>query len=62
MLWQTLQNILGKQPDSFMRKNHVYLLTNDPKTGHLRKVYVELKKDAKGRPYLIEDNNKRKEK
>lgn len=60
MLWETLRNVLSKQPDSFMRKNHVYLLTSDPRTGHLVKVYVELKKDAKGRPYLVKDSKRNK--
>ncbi len=62
MLWVTLFNKIGKQQMRHMQKNHVYALLNNPKTHETEKVYLALKYDASGHPYLVKEEKKRDEK
>lgn len=55
MLWSTLFTRIGKQPLHITQHHHVYALLNDPKTNKTRKVWLCLKYDNAGRPYLVED-------
>lgn len=48
MLWKTLYDRIGKQPLSFTQHNHVRAVID----GKERE--LDLKYDAKGRPYLVE--------
>lgn len=47
MLWRTLYTRIGNQPLSFTRHNHVRAVIDD------KEIFLDLKYDAKGRPYLI---------
>lgn len=58
MLWSTLFNKIGKQPLSFTRHNHVYALIGNPETYKLEKVWLDIKYDAKGLPYLVRKTDK----
>lgn len=55
MLWSTLFNHIGRQPMRITNHPHVYALINDPKTHDTHKVWLCLKYDKAGRPYLVED-------
>lgn len=52
MLWVTLLNKIGKQPLSFTQHNHVYALLYNEQLGRMEQVAMDVKYDAKGRPYL----------
>lgn len=54
MLWSTLYHKLGRQTLKFMQHNHVYALIKNPKTHKMDKVNLVLKFDATGRPYFIQ--------
>lgn len=68
MLWSTLFHKIGKQPLKVTQHSHVYALLCNPKTHEMEKVWLELKYDASGHPYLIKQrddyphNKKRKHK
>lgn len=62
MLWVTLFNKIGKQQMRHMQKNHVYALLNNPKTHETEKVFLTLKYDASGHPYLVKEEKRRDEK
>lgn len=47
MLWSTLWRRIGKQPLSFTQHNHIEAVIDN------RRIQMDLKYDAKGRPYLI---------
>lgn len=47
MLWDTLYNRIGKQPLSFTQHNHIRAVIDD------KEIFLDLKYDAKGRPYLV---------
>lgn len=53
MLWSTLFNRIGKQPLRFTQHNHVYALLENPETYKLEKIWLDIKYDAKGQPYLV---------
>ena len=55
MLYSSLHNKIGKQAIRYTQHNHVYALLENPRTGKLEKVYLILKYDAKGQPYLVKD-------
>lgn len=57
MLWKTLFNRIGKQPLKFTQHNHVYALLENPATHRMEKVWLELKYDAYGHPYLIQSRH-----
>lgn len=47
MLWSSLYNAISRQPLSFTRHHHVKAIING------KVLYLGIKYDAKGRPYLI---------
>lgn len=51
MLWLTLYNRLGKQPLSYTNKTHIQAVIGG------RRMELDMKYDAAGRPYLIERAN-----
>ena len=53
MLWSTLWRKIGKQPLSFSQHNHVYAVLLNEYSGKYEKVYLNIKYDAKGHPYLV---------
>lgn len=53
MLWSTLFHRIGKQPLRITQHKHVYALLDNPKTHQLEHVYLELKYDNSGAPYLV---------
>lgn len=55
MLWSTLFIKIGKQPWSFTYKNHVFALIENNE-GILERVYLDINYDAKGNPYLYQNN------
>ena len=55
MLWSTLFHKIGKQPIKDMQKHHVFAVLENPKTHRTEKVYLLLKSDAAGHPYLVQD-------
>ena len=57
MLWSTLYRKLGKQPMKTTQHYHVHALLANPKTHRMEKVYLDLKFDASGHPYLVERKN-----
>ena len=58
MLWVTLFNKIGKQQMRYMQRNHVYALLNNPKTHETEKVYLALKYDTSGHPFLIKEEKR----
>lgn len=62
MLWSTLFHKIGKQSIKDMQKYHVFAVLENPKTHRTEKVYLLLKIDAAGHPYLVQDFSKSKEK
>lgn len=54
MLWSTLFHKIGNQQMKFTQHNHVYALLTNSQTHRMEKVYLELKYDAYGHPYLIQ--------
>lgn len=62
MLWSTLFHKIGKQQLKFTQHNHVHALLENPKTHELEKVYLDLKYDSSGHPYLVKrkDNSENK--
>lgn len=56
MLWSTLFNRIGKQPLKTTQHNHVYAVLENPKTHITERVYLELKYDTSGKPYLVRAN------
>ena len=58
MLWSTLFNKIGKQPLSFTQHNHVYALMENPETHKFEKVWLDIKYDEKGLPYLVPKTDK----
>lgn len=53
MLWSTLFHRIGKQPLRITQHKHVYALLENPKTHLWERVYLELKYDNNGVPYLV---------
>lgn len=62
MLWSTLFHKIGKQPMKWSNHNHVYAVLHNPKTHEMERMYLCLKYDASGRPYLIQDHRHEKRK
>lgn len=58
MLWSTLFNKIGKQPLSFTQHNHVYALLENPETHKPETVWLDIKYDEKGLPYLVPKTDK----
>jgi len=52
MLWSTLFERIGKQRLSFTQHNHVYALIENPETHKPEKVWLTIRYDVKGLPYL----------
>lgn len=55
MLWSTLFDKIGKQTIKYTRQNQVYALLENANTGQLEQVFLTIKYDAKGRPYLVRE-------
>lgn len=56
MLWITLFNKLNKTALTIANKQHVHASLYNPATGRYELVFLTLKHDAHGRPYLVQDN------
>ena len=61
MLCSTLFHKIGKQPIKDMQKHHVFAVLENPKTHRTEKVYLLLKSDAAGHPYLVQDFSRTEE-
>lgn len=55
MLWSTLFHKIGRQPLKYSQHNHVFAILENPKTHKTEKVYLCLKYDNQGHPYLVRD-------
>ena len=56
MLWTTLHNRISRQPLAFTAHNHVEAVIDD------KRIRLELKYDAKGRPYFVKSDRPAKSK
>lgn len=57
MLLRTLKNRLAALPSSSLDRRHAYFAYTDPRTGRPDKVYLDTKRDAKGRLYFVKSQD-----
>lgn len=62
MLWETLKHRMDILPGKSLRDRHVYALLQNPNTHLMEKVYLDLKFDVKGQPYLVKSHDQHKPK
>ena len=55
MLWSTMLSKIGRMPMSIANHQHVHARLYNPNTGKLDVVFLDIKYDAHGNPYLIQD-------
>lgn len=55
MRWSTLFNQLGHQPLRITQKKNVHAVLWNPKTHNYEKVFLMLRFDNYGQPYLVKD-------
>ena len=58
MKWNTLYHKLGDFPARKL-SGQAYVLVENPHTGRMDRVYLKLKTDAYGKPYLIGERTDR---
>lgn len=58
MLWNTLYNRIGKKSAAISGKQHVHMLSMDPKTGNQVITFLELRHDVCGNPYLVKSDKR----
>lgn len=58
MLWNTLYNRIGKKSVAISGKQHVHMLSTDPKTGNSVITFLELRHDVCGNPYLVKSDKR----